>query len=100
MASHPAPGRALSERLASSTACYRTTGRVTESTTVPRGQAAAAANRYESRCNDEDGGRDQPKSRRSRAVPAVGAGDGCGASEGAVDGTLAAAASAVKVKLP
>jgi len=35
-----------------------------------------------------------------RAVGAVGAGDGCGASEGAVDGTLAAAASAVKVKLP
>jgi hypothetical protein len=34
------------------------------------------------------------------AVGAVGAGDGCGASEGAVDGTLAAAASAVKVKLP
>jgi hypothetical protein len=35
-----------------------------------------------------------------RAVGAAGAGDGCGASEGAVDGTLAAAASAVKVKLP
>ena len=34
------------------------------------------------------------------AVCAVGAVDGCGASEGAVDGTLAAAASAVKVKLP
>ena len=36
-----------------------------------------------------------------RAVgSAAGAGDGCGASEGAVDGTPAAAASAVKVKLP
>ena len=34
------------------------------------------------------------------AVGAVAAVDGCGASEGAVDGTLAAAASAVKVKLP
>ena len=78
------------ERLASSIPCYRTTGRVTESTTVPRGQAAAAANRYESRCNDEDGGRDQPEVQTIR-VPSVrslpSCCDGCGASEGAVDGT-------------